>query len=184
MGSCCINLHCIAFTPFWSGPVFCILLGVSSACAQPITGQVTEVTCPVIGRAQPELTPSKRQKVGPSVAIWWDAFGSAFWLHMMTSSNGNIFRVTGHLCGEFTGPRWIPHTKASDAELWCMLPIKFMSASYENRSTLKWMSGYYPLPEPMPPCSLITLIMDPIGWLRQHISYDTTTAWKRITVTS
>ena len=26
-------------------------------------------------------------------------------LRMMTSSNGNIFRVTGHLCGEFTGPR-------------------------------------------------------------------------------
>ena len=23
---------------------------------------------------------------------------------MMTSSNGNIFRVTGHLCGKFTGP--------------------------------------------------------------------------------
>ena len=40
---------------------------------------------------------------------------------MMTSSNGNIFRVTGHLCGEFTGPRWIPHTKDSDAELWCFL---------------------------------------------------------------
>ena len=40
---------------------------------------------------------------------------------MMTSSNGNIFRVTGHLCGEFTGPRWIPHTMASDAELWCLL---------------------------------------------------------------
>ena len=34
----------------------------------------------------------------------------------MASSNGNIFRVTGHLCGEFTGP-----TKASDAELWCFL---------------------------------------------------------------
>ena len=42
-------------------------------------------------------------------------------LFMMTSSNGNIFRVTGHLCGEFTGPRWIPRTKASDAELWCFL---------------------------------------------------------------
>ena len=26
----------------------------------------------------------------------------------MKSSNGNIFRVTGHLCGEFTGPWWIP----------------------------------------------------------------------------
>ena len=40
---------------------------------------------------------------------------------MMTSSNGNIFRVNGHLCGEFTGDRWIPRTKASDAELWCFL---------------------------------------------------------------
>ena len=36
---------------------------------------------------------------------------------MMTSSNGNIFRVTGPLRGEFTGHRWIPHTKANDAEL-------------------------------------------------------------------
>ena len=41
--------------------------------------------------------------------------------HMMTSSNGNIFRVAGHLCGEFTCPRWIPHTKANDAELLCFL---------------------------------------------------------------
>ena len=40
---------------------------------------------------------------------------------MMTSSNGNIFPVTGHLCGEFTGDRWIPRTKTSDAELWCFL---------------------------------------------------------------
>ena len=44
-----------------------------------------------------------------------------FCVCMMTSSNGNIFRVTGHLCGEFTGPRWIPRTKASDAVLWCFL---------------------------------------------------------------
>ena len=28
--------------------------------------------------------------------------------NMMTSSKGNIFRVTGHLCGEITGHRWIP----------------------------------------------------------------------------
>ena len=40
---------------------------------------------------------------------------------MMTSSNGNIFRVTGPLCGEFTGHWWIPLTKASDTELWCFL---------------------------------------------------------------
>ena len=33
-------------------------------------------------------------------------------LIMMTSSNGNIFRVNGPLCGEFTGHRRIPRTKA------------------------------------------------------------------------
>ena len=43
------------------------------------------------------------------------------WFGMMTSSNGNIFRVTGLLWVEFTGHRWIPLTKASDAELWCFL---------------------------------------------------------------
>ena len=41
--------------------------------------------------------------------------------HMMTSSNGNIFRVTDTLCGEFTGHRWIPRTKDSVVELWCFL---------------------------------------------------------------
>ena len=40
---------------------------------------------------------------------------------IMTSSNGNICRVTGHLCGKFTGPGEVPHTKANDAELWCFL---------------------------------------------------------------
>ena len=41
--------------------------------------------------------------------------------YTMTSSNGNIFRVTGHLCGEFTAHRWIPRTTASDAMLWSFL---------------------------------------------------------------
>ena len=40
---------------------------------------------------------------------------------MMTSSNGNIFCVTVPLYGEFTGHRWIPRTKVSDAGLWCLL---------------------------------------------------------------
>ena len=40
---------------------------------------------------------------------------------IMTSSNRNFFCVTGPLCGEFVGHRWIPLTKASDAELWCFL---------------------------------------------------------------
>ena len=67
------------------GPVFCLLLGVSSDYAQPITGQVTEVTCPVIGQAQPELTPSKRQKTGsaPYQAVMLTAPPST---HLLSSS--------------------------------------------------------------------------------------------------
>ena len=54
-----------------------------------------------------------------------------WWCHQMDSetfSKGNIFRVTGSLCGEFTGHRWNPLTKASDAEFWCL----FWSAPWRN----------------------------------------------------
>ena len=53
-----------------------------------------------------------------------DCFFNTSWLeqsvifYMMASSNGNIFCVTGHLYGEFTGQRWVHRTKTSDAELW------------------------------------------------------------------
>ena len=54
--------------------------------------------------------------------------------HMMTSSNGNVFHVTGPLCGEFTGHRWIPRTKARGAELWCFLwPAPWMNGWENNR---------------------------------------------------
>ena len=56
----------------------------------------------------------------------------------MTSSNGNIFRVTGPLCGEFTGHRWIILTKASDAELWC-----FLSAVPEQTVDLRCYGAQY-----------------------------------------
>ena len=39
----------------------------------------------------------------------------------MMPSDRNIFRVIGPLWGETTGHRWIPHTDASDAELWRFL---------------------------------------------------------------
>ena len=50
----------------------------------------------------------------------WNFSRTLQW-NMMMSSNGNIFRVPGLLCGEFTGHRWIPLTKASDADLWRFL---------------------------------------------------------------
>ena len=45
----------------------------------------------------------------------------SFTVTMMTSSNGNTFRVTGPLWGESAGHWWIPLTKASGVELWCFL---------------------------------------------------------------
>ena len=39
----------------------------------------------------------------------------------MISYNGSIFRGTGPLRWEFIGHRWLPLTKASEAELWCFL---------------------------------------------------------------
>ena len=39
---------------------------------------------------------------------WVDCKQRATGEHMMMSSNGNIFRVTGPLCGEFTGPGEFP----------------------------------------------------------------------------
>ena len=46
---------------------------------------------------------------------FYKAFGEVL-SSMMASSNGNIFCVTGLLCGEYTGHPWIPRIKASDAE--------------------------------------------------------------------
>ena len=60
---------------------------------------------------------------------------------MMASSNGNIFRVTGHLCGEFTGDRWIPLTKASDAELWCFLDLRL-----NKRLSKQWWGWWFETP--------------------------------------
>ena len=40
--------------------------------------------------------------------------------YMMTSWNGNIFCFTGSSRGKLSGHRWIPLTKASDTELWCL----------------------------------------------------------------
>ena len=64
----------------------------------------------------------------------------------MTSSNGNIFRVTGHLCGEFTGDRWIRRTKASGAELWCFLrSAPWINGWVNNREAgdLRCHRGHY-----------------------------------------
>ena len=88
--------------------------------------------------------------VGLCAGIWW----AEKWVPVMvTSSNGNIFRVTGPLWGEFTGHWWIPLTKANDAGLWSFLFI------------CGWINGWVNNRE--------------AGDLRRHCAYyDVTVMWR------
>ena len=49
-------------------------------------------------------------------------------LNMMMSSNGNIFRVTDPLCGEYTGHRWIPPHKRQ----WCEALMSSLICAWIN----------------------------------------------------
>ena len=78
--------------------------------------EIAELDC----NGQP-LTPLL-SKMGCRKTKWAvGCLGTCIKHSMIASSNGNIFRVTGPLCGESPGRRWIPCTKASDAELSCFL---------------------------------------------------------------
>ena len=118
-------------------PVFCLLLGVSSDYAQPITGQVTEVTCPVIGQAQSELTPCKRQKTCPGgctqiprfMRPTWGPLGSCrsqmcpMLAHELCYQGSNCWILTSRMVGPFamwvdsmfhvysSSPHLVPHHK-------------------------------------------------------------------------
>ena len=67
-------------------------------------------------------------------------------VNMMMSSNRNILRVIGPLCGEFTGHRWIPRIKASDAELWCFFFYLCLNKRLSKQSWGWWFET--------PSCSL------------------------------
>ena len=92
---------------------------------------------------------------------------------MSTSSNGNIFYVTVHLCGEFTGPRWILRTKASDAELWCFsLICAWINGWVNNREAgdLRRHCAYYdvivmPSPYSRFACTLAAVDSFVLGWM-------------------
>ena len=52
----------------------------------------------------------------------------------MTSSNGNIFRFTGHLCGEFTGPTQRPVTRSFDV---------FFDLRLNERLSKQWWGWWF-----------------------------------------
>ena len=64
---------------------------------------------------------------------------------MMTSSNGNIFRVTGPLCGEFTGPGEFPHKGQWRGSLMFSLIYSWINDWVNNREAgdLRRHRGHY-----------------------------------------
>ena len=57
------------------------------------------------------------KEYGGLVPVWINAVG------MMTSSNENIFRVTSHLCGEFTGPQATITWAIVDLDVCCHMAV-------------------------------------------------------------
>ena len=84
---------------------------------------------------------------------------------MMTSSNGNIFRVTGHLCGEFTGefPAQRPVTRSFDVFCGLRLNKRLSKQSwgwcfrcYPSHYDVRVMLPPHPTPPPWKKFSKIT----------------------------
>ena len=82
-------------------PISCCILCASS------TTNIT-ILC-WIGYKNSMWMLSRRHCIARNQWIWSDALCDS--VYMMMSSNGSIFCVTGYLCGEFTGLRWIPPKK-------------------------------------------------------------------------
>ena len=64
----------------------------------------------------------------------------------MTASNGHIFRVTGHLCGDFTGPRWIPNTKPVTRRFDVFFDVRLKKNGWVNNreaGNLRRYRGHY-----------------------------------------
>ena len=88
------------------------------------------------------------------------------WAHnMMTSSNGNIFRVTGHLCREFTGefPAQMPVTRSFDV---------FFDLRLNQRLSKQWWGWWF---ETLP-CPLWRHCNEPFvkwvpvtAWINKHM---------------
>ena len=87
----------------------------------------------------------------------------------MTSSNGNIFCVTGHLCGEFTGKR--PVTRGFDA-FFDLHPNKRLSKQwwgwwFETLSSQLWRHcNVQPVVSSSDPFGIITKV---VLWIVNHI---------------
>ena len=92
--------------PVYTNSIPTMYLQLSFAKYRPLRWGLNVLVC---------VLPSENDR---QLLMIWIAEVDVFIWPMMTSSKGNIFRVTDHLCGEFTGHRWSLRTKACNAEIW------------------------------------------------------------------
>ena len=96
-------------------------------------------------------------------AVWLKYFP---WKHrhmkhtMMTLSNGTVFSVTGPLWGEFNGHRWIPLTKACEAEIWCFYDCTWTNdwANHGDAGSLRRHCAHYDVTVAKDIVTLVTLL--------------------------
>ena len=69
--------------------------------------------------------------------VWLNEARKSWWRHQWKH-----FSRYWPFGGEFTGPRWIPLTKTSDAELWCFL----WSAPEQTRLSKQWCGPWLETP--------------------------------------
>ena len=103
---------------------------------------------------------------------------------IMTSSNGNVLRFTGPLCWEFTGHRWIPLTKASDAELWYFLCLNKRPTNNRDAGDLKHHRARYGVTVMWFYCMHANIVLWQIYFLKLKAMYSNpfTMMWSRLLV--
>ena len=99
-------------------------------------------------------------------------------MSMMTSSNGNIFRVTGPLCGEFTGagefPTQRPVTRSFDVFFDLRLNKRLSKQPwgwwFETPSRSLWRHCNASIIIHITDSFTFTTFMNCLCWLRAHVS--------------
>ena len=121
-----------------------------------------------IGKSSPCYIVKKSYECISCAPVSSVAQKSLSWQHatfMMTSSNGNIFRVTGHLCGEFTGP----------SEFYAQRPVTrsfgvFLDLHPNRRLNKQWWGWWLETPSCPLWCQCIDLFRQRLGaeWATSH----------------
>ena len=103
---------------------------LSDANTQTLSGPLTLIRSLWCLECQMVVVAIHASGLTPLPIAGWLALGyealMKWWLdtkktNMMTSSNGNIFHITGPLWEEITSHQWRSLTKASDMDRWCFL---------------------------------------------------------------